>query len=99
MTAASLAVLLALSARADALARELGSPSFHDREQAQAHLLALGGPALPAVTKASTSADPEVARRARGLVKDIGYRLDCQRLLAGTPVRLDFTDAPLSDVL
>jgi hypothetical protein len=99
MTAVSLAVVLALSTRAAALVRELGSPAFRDREAAQAGLLAIGGPALPAVSKAVASADPEVARRARGLVKDIGFKLDCARLLAGTPVSLDFTDAPLPVVL
>jgi hypothetical protein len=99
MTAVSLAVVLALSTRAEALVRELGSPAFRDRETAQAGLLAIGGPALPVVSKAVASADPEVARRARGLVKDIGFKLDCARLLAGTPVRLSFADAPLAAVL
>jgi hypothetical protein len=99
MTVVSLAVVLALSSRAEALVRELGSPAFRDREAAQTGLLAIGGPALPAMSKAVGSADPEVARRARGLVKDIGFKIDCARLLAGTPVSLDFTDAPLPVVL
>jgi hypothetical protein len=99
MTSVSLAVVLALSTRAEALVRDLGSPAFRDREAAQAGLLAIAGPALPAVSKAVASADPEVARRARGLVKDIGFKLDCARLLAGTPVSLDFNDAPLPVVL
>ncbi len=99
MTTVSLAIILALSARADALVKDLGSPFFRDRETAQTELLALGGPALSAVTKATSSPDPEVSRRARGLAKDIGFRVDCARLLAGTTVRLDFTDAPLSVVL
>ena len=51
------------------------------------------------MNQAIASPDPEVARRAKGLAREIGYRLDCTRLLTGTPVRLNFTNAPLSDVL
>lgn len=99
MTALSLAVVLALSTRAEKLVHELGSPSFREREAAQAELLAIGGPALPAVGRAVTNTDPEVAKRARGLARDIGFRVDCARLLAPTPVELEFTNAPLSAVL
>jgi uncharacterized protein (TIGR03067 family) len=63
----------------DKLVRQLGSPKFDEREAAAGRLEALGEPALEALRKALRSEDPEVRRRARGLVDAIEGR-DYQRL-------------------
>lgn len=51
------------------LIKALGSENFAQREQATNKLQALGAAALPALEKASNDPDPEVARRARELIR------------------------------
>ncbi len=56
------------------LVDRLGSDRIEDREQAEADLEALGMEAIPELERASASADPEVASRARRLALLIPYR-------------------------
>lgn len=56
----------------DRLIQQLGSPRMPDRDAAAEALLAIGEPALDAVSKAaSESRDPEVLQRTQGLKKSI----------------------------
>lgn len=53
----------------EALVVSLGSNSFQDREAASLALRKMGDPALPALRKAASSDDPEVAQRATAILK------------------------------
>jgi hypothetical protein len=55
----------------ESLATELGDESFAIREQASRSLKRRGAAALPVLHEALTSADPEVARRARFCIEEI----------------------------
>ena len=54
---------------------QLGADSFHEREKAMAELVKIGPPAESAVTEAIESVDPEVAYRARKVIKEIDRSL------------------------
>ena len=56
---------------AEKLVKQLGSPTFADREAAEKRLKALGPRAKPAVKAGLTSPDPEVARRAAAVLDAI----------------------------
>jgi HEAT repeats len=58
-------------ARLAAEARRLGADSFRERERAMRELRAAGRSALPFVRPATNHADPEVARRAERLVREL----------------------------
>ncbi len=77
-----------------ALIEKLGAASFAEREASKS-LENLGGKALPALRGALKSRDAEVRARARAMIDRIEARL----LVQETPIRLDFKDAPLDDVL
>lgn len=81
------------------LIAQLGSEQYADREDAVRALDAIGGPALPLLRKAAASDDPEVRRRAAGLVRKIERRLDNAKWLVPTPFRLALRDATLADAL
>jgi len=55
----------------DAWIVKLGDPSHKIREQATKDLISVGKPAIEAVRKAATSEDPEVAGRAKEVLKTI----------------------------
>src|SRR5438552_3050288 len=57
------------------LVKQLGSKPFRKREKVTKRLTEIGEPALDAVTNAVTSSDPEVRRRAEGIISAIEYRL------------------------
>jgi uncharacterized protein (TIGR03067 family) len=58
------------------LIRQLGDDDFRKREAASTELTALGEPALAALKKAATSDDdPEIRRRAEGIIQTITGRL------------------------
>src|SRR5262249_4807931 len=54
--------------RAEALAPQLASPRFNDREEATAALQALSYRSFPVLLRFANSSDPEVARRAEQLL-------------------------------
>ena len=99
-----LMLLVAAGAAADdreaaRLVERLGSPDFATREAASKRLDALGPLALDALRVACLSENPEVANRARDLLRTIERRAASDRALAPTLVTLDATNAPLDEVL
>jgi len=70
------------------LVAKLGHPEFAEREAAAKALAAVGEPALPALRAGLAAEDPEVARRAAGLVAAVTRRAEDRRLLAPTLVTL-----------
>jgi hypothetical protein len=62
------------SKRIAGLIKQLGADSYDRREEASKALDQIGEPALPELRKAATSADPEVRRRAEGLIQAISER-------------------------
>jgi hypothetical protein len=88
-----------VSERAAALIAQLGSPRFEEREAATRALEGLGGAALEPLRQALASRDAEVRRRARLLVQAIERRLESDRLLTPTRIRLVFRDAPLGEAV
>lgn len=58
--------------------RQLGDESFAVREQAQRKLVAIGAPAVTALRAAADSSDPEVARRARNVLRSVRGKLHPQ---------------------
>jgi hypothetical protein len=88
------------SARESArLVEKLGSPDFAEREAATKRLDELGPQALDDLRAACKSEDPEIADRAKDLVRKIERRVASARTLAPTLVELDAKDVPLDDVL
>jgi len=57
------------------LVKQLGDDEFEKREEATTRLKEIGEPALAAVTKAATSSDPEVRRRAEDIVAILEKKL------------------------
>src|SRR5205814_9879244 len=57
------------------LVKQLGDDEFQKREDATTRLKEIGEPAFDAVTKATTSSDPEVRRRAEDIVAVIENKL------------------------
>ena len=96
-----LAVLAAAAAAAAVpdvrpLARRLGAPDFRDREKAGRELVALGDRALPGLAAVvPTLTDPEAARRAEAILK----QLQLARLLSPRRVTLDVRNATAAEAL
>src|SRR5436309_12997666 len=65
------------------LVRQLGDDEFQQREAATTRLKEIGEPALDAVTKATTSSDPEVRRRAEQIVAVIEDKVYPELVLTG----------------
>src|SRR5438067_1354287 len=65
------------------LVKQLGDDDFAKREAATKRLEEIGEPALDAVTKATTSSDPEVRRRAVDIVTVVENKLYPELLLTG----------------
>ena len=78
-----------------ALTSQLGSRRYSEREAASEALERLGRTALPALRAARDSRDLEVRNRAQGLIQKIEGAL----LTTSSTVRLDFSDAPLAEVV
>lgn len=87
------------ASRIDRLISQLGSTKFAEREEASKALDAIGAPALPALKTGANSPDLEVKRRSGTLVKKIETRLETERLLAATRVRLNVRDATVPEAL
>jgi hypothetical protein len=66
--------------RVDAALAALGNPEFTKREAATKELLALKEAAYPVVRQACKSSDPEVARRARDILKKMTDRTPVEQL-------------------
>ena len=77
-----------------AIAAQLGSRHYAERESASKALEQLGRPALPALRAARESRDPEIRHRAFGLIQKIEESL----LTQSSEVRLGFDNAPLVNV-
>ncbi len=58
----------------------LGAASYRDREDAEKALLKFGEYAVPALRRAVKNPDPEVARRAEGLLKKLTDKLPAEKL-------------------
>jgi hypothetical protein len=81
------------------LVEKLGATEFAEREAASKRLEELGVLALDDLRAACKSDNPEIADRAKDLVRKIERRVSSERILAPTLVELDAKDAPLDDVL
>lgn len=78
---------------------QLGSDTYADREDAGKALEAAGAAALPLLRKAAEGDDPEVRRRAAGLVRRIERRIENAKLLVAPRVRLLFKDVPVAEAI
>jgi hypothetical protein len=78
----------------DRLVARLGSDRFADREAAVAALEAAGPGAIPALEAATRSPNPEVSRRAAGVLVKLQRTADSARLTPKT-VRLAYRNTPL----
>jgi hypothetical protein len=85
--------------RVGQLIEQLGSSSYQARTDAGKALAEIGGPALPALREALKSTDPEVRRRAEVLVRNIDQRLESQRLMAPSKLRLKADNASLAELM
>lgn len=90
---------IATAARVQQLVTQLGSNKFTEREEASKALDTLGASALGALKSASVSPDLEVKRRAAALVKKIEARLESEKLLAPSRVRLKLRDVFLTEAV
>lgn len=81
------------------LVEKLGSDDFQEREAATKRLDELGALALDALRAACKSENPEIADRAKDLVRKIERRIASELILTPTLVELDVKDTPLDDVL
>jgi hypothetical protein len=73
----------------------LGSPRYAERQRAAQTLLELRSDALPALRDALDSPDPEIRDRAASLIDTI----EAMELIRPTPIRLDYQERPLVDVV
>jgi hypothetical protein len=85
--------------RLAALVERLGGDDFRDREAAARELDALGAAALPALRAARKHSDPEVRRRVADLLSALECRVETARVLEAPRLRLQYKNAPLSEVL
>jgi hypothetical protein len=69
-----------VEAKVERAAAALGDPAFRDREGAERALLAFHDLAVPVLTRAARSTDPEVAKRAAGVLRRIREKLPEDRL-------------------
>jgi hypothetical protein len=81
------------------LIAQLGSDQYDVRQVASKELDALGAPALDELKKACTSADDEIRHRAEILAHAISQRLEADRLLAPSRVRLVYKNIPITDAV
>jgi hypothetical protein len=81
------------------LIAQLGSSQFTEREAATKALEALGPAVLEALREAARSDDAEIRRRARPLIQKAEKRLEAEKLLQPTRVRLVYQDTPLAEAL
>jgi hypothetical protein len=82
-----------------ALVAKLGADDYAEREAAGKKLDEIGAPALDELRAATRSENPEVARRARDVLRRIERRVENEKTLAPTLVALDAKDRRLDDVL
>ncbi len=100
MLASNLLLLVILGQAPDeqtdpaALAAQLGSGRYAEREAASESLLRLGRTALPVLREARSSRDMEVRNRAYNLIQ----RIEGALLTEPSRVRLDFDNASLSEI-
>ncbi|MDB5311768.1 MAG: hypothetical protein JWO38_5970 [Gemmataceae bacterium] len=83
------------SSSVDLLITQLGADQFTDREAATAALEASGPAAIPALEHAVRDPNPEVARRAAGVLAKLQRAADSHTRLVARTVRLAYKDVPL----
>src|SRR5262245_47460051 len=76
------------------LVEKLGSADFAEREAAMKRLDELGAIALDELRAACKSDNPEIADRAKELVRKIERRVSSDKALAPTTVELDAKNVP-----
>lgn len=59
---------------------DLGAPEYKAREEAESALVGFGVAAVPAVRRAAKSEDPEVARRAGAVLKNLAAKLPADKM-------------------
>jgi hypothetical protein len=78
---------------------QLGSPKYAARQAADRALDQQAAAALPALSRAVKSTDPEVRWHARDLIAKIGRRIERDKLLAATRLHLVYKDTPVADAV
>jgi hypothetical protein len=100
MFAASLGLVFAVLGASDPvdpaeLVSQLGASRFDARESAEGSLLRLGRLALPSLSLARKSKDPEIQGRASSLMT----RIEGSLLVQATTIPLDFKNVPIEQVI
>lgn len=85
--------------RIEKLIKQLGSDQFAEREKATRELEAIGSAAVPALEKASSSADQETSMRAKGLLEKLSQAAESEKLLTPTRIRLEYKDTPVPEAV
>jgi outer membrane protein assembly factor BamB len=80
-----------------ALVAGLGGDNYADREAAALALEAAGVAAIDPLRAAAGNPDPELSRRAAGLIRAIEKRAESARLLAPPRLHLQYQDRPLAE--
>lgn len=83
------------SADLNRLVEQLGAARYNEREQATRTLEAAGRDALPALRQGRNSEDPEVRQRVAALIG----KIEADRMVKPSTVRLDFRNQPLPEVI
>ncbi len=81
------------------LITRLGSEDFRERETAVVDLQKAGAGAIPALRDATNSSDPEVRRRASGILFKLQRASDSTGLLAPKKVSLTYRNMPLGSAI
>ena len=81
------------------LIRQLGSEAPDERDAAARAIEEIGGPALESLRTAVASADGDVVLRARILIKKIEKRVEADRVIAPTMVKLAFKKKLVMDAV
>jgi hypothetical protein len=84
-----------LGKKIDALVKDLGSNSFHDREAASKGLLAYGPKAYAALVVAARNKDPELNQRAQGLIKNLREQFSAEQLMVRENDLIQTTEFPI----
>ncbi|VTU02225.1 Uncharacterized protein OS=Isosphaera pallida (strain ATCC 43644 / DSM 9630 / IS1B) GN=Isop_3204 PE=4 SV=1 [Gemmataceae bacterium] len=82
-----------------ALAEQLGSEQFAEREAASAALERLGAAAIPALRAAANGSSPEARDRAQALLTRLTRQAESRTRLAARRVALEYRDVPLGSAL
>ncbi|MBP3953902.1 HEAT repeat domain-containing protein [Gemmata sp. G18] len=89
----------AVPSRVAQLIARLGAEDFRDRESAVAELEKSGPGAIPLLRDATKSDDPEVRRRAAGILFRLERNVDSAALLVPKKIALAYRDTPLGSAI